>query len=159
MKHFLLLFMLCLAVFSCRSSKQPVINAPPAEIRERIVERLVAYQVPVDSAEFHARFECDSLNNVILKEFSEYKTKGMESQFAITHSQLAYKMITKTDTVYIMARDSIRTETIPYKVEVPVEINKLTKWQSIQIKAAYVSELLILGWLASKVNWKSFLKT
>ncbi len=153
MKNFLLLI-ISLALFSCKS-KLPV-AVPPAEFKEKIVERLVPYQVPADSAQFYALLECDSLNNVILKEFSEYKSKGMDSQFALNHNKLSYIIHRQTDTVYVKAADSIRIEKIPYPVKVPVKVNELTQFQSIQIKIAWVAEIVILCFIAfGIIKWKN----
>ena len=156
MKKFFLLI-ICPVLFSCNSNR-PVI-LPPAEYREKVVERPVPYPVPGDSTQFYALLACDSLNNVILKEFSEYKSGRIESRFSLRQNMLSYNTYRPPDTVYVMAKDSIRIENIPYKVEVPVEVNKLTRYQSFQVKAAVAAELLILGWLASKLNWKNIIKS
>jgi len=159
MKHFLILFMLCVVSFGCRTGKPPGTSISSAEIRERVVEKLVPYRLPADSAQFYALLACDSLNNVILQEVSEWKGKNMQSEFSLKENALLYRVVEKSDTIYILAKDSIRYEQIPYKVEVPVEVNQLTRYQSFQVKAAIITELLILGWLASKLNWKNIIKS
>jgi len=141
MKHFLLLI-LCLALFSCKTKQAAVI--PPAEFKEKVVERLVPYRVPADSAQFYALLACDSLNNVILKEFSEFKSKGMESSFSLIQNKLSYGVHNRIDTVYIKVADTTRVSKIPYPVEIPVKVNELTKFQTFQIKVAWGTEIVLL---------------
>jgi len=143
MKHFLPLILI-LAFFSCRS-KQPV-AVPPAEYREKITERLVPYPVPPDSAQFYALMECDSLNNVILKAFTELKSKGMQSSVSFNQGKLSYDVQNRPDTVYVHVADTTRAEKIPYPVYVPVvkKVNELTKFQYFQMKVALGAEIVLL---------------
>ena len=141
MKRFLLL---ALDVFLCSCKTKHSFVMPPAEVKEVIVERLVAYELPADSAHFQALLACDSLNNVFLKEISEYKSQRYESLFSLNENVLSYNLYRPPDTVYVKATDSIRTEKIPYPVEVPVKVNELTKFQSFQIKAAWTLETILV---------------
>jgi len=153
----ILLCVLCLfclwLFFSCKSPKPVVL--PPAEYREKIVERLIPYLVPADSALFLALLECDSLNHVILKEFSEYKSRGMESSFSLSQNKLSYNVNRQIDTVYIKTADTTRVEKIPYPVmvEVPVKVNELTKFQKFQTEAALVAEFAILCYIVFGIKW------
>lgn len=148
MKKFLLLI---ISIFLCScKTKQPYV-VPPAEYKEVIVERLVPYETPADSTQFYALLACDSLNNVILKEYSEYKSQRIESQLSLNQNTLTYNTYHPPDTVYVKATESIRTEKIPYPVEVPVKVNELTKFQSFQMKAAWTMEIILVCFIAFSV--------
>jgi len=145
--------------FGCKSPKPVVL--PPAEYKEKVVERLVPYEIPADSTQFYALLACDSLNNVILKEFSEYKGKAVESLFSLNQNKLNYNTYRPPDTVYVKASDSIRIEKTPYPVEVPVKVNELTRFQSFQIKVAWITEIAIIcliAFLLLKINNFSIIK-
>lgn len=146
---------ICLTLFSCKSPKPAVL--PPAEYREIIVERLVPYALPADSTQFYALLACDSLYNVVLKEFSEYKSGRIESQLSLNQDTLSYNTYHPPDTVYVKVADSSRVEKIPYAVKVPVEVNKLTKFQSTQIKIAWGVEIAGLLYLIFGIKWRNII--
>ena len=149
MKHFFIILSVCLSLLSCKSNRPAAV--PPAEIREKVVERLIPYEIPADSTQFYALLECDSLNNVILKEFSEYKGSRIESNFSLNQNKLLYNTYRQSDVGYVKATDSIRIEKIPYPVEVPVKVNELTKFQSFQTKFALAAEILMLCYIALRM--------
>lgn len=123
-----------LTVMSCKTQKQPVTQVP-IHYKERIVERLVPVRVADDSLSMLALFECDSLNQVVLKQLREEKSKGVKSQFDFSNGLLNYHVVAVHDTVFIAAKDSFIYKEVPIYINVPVEVNKLTKWQVIQIRA------------------------
>lgn len=110
----------------------------PIQYKERIVERLVPVKIANDSLSIKALFRCDSLNNVVMKQLTEQKSKGVSSQFTFNAGQLKYKADAAHDTIYLPAKDSIIYKEVPIKVDVPVEVNKLTQWQIIQMWAGRV---------------------
>jgi len=159
MKHFLLLA-LCLLLFSCKS-KQAVV--PPAEYKERITERLVSYYLSSDSAYLYALLECDSMNNITLRELSELKTKRMQTELQLSGNMLTYTARTERDTAYIKVADTTSIITIPCPVMIPIEkkVNELTKLQSFQIKAAWVTEIVLLCFIVfgvMKINIFNIIK-
>lgn len=121
------------AFVGCKT--QPPVTQVPINYRERIVERLVPVKINEDSLKLRARFECDSLNNVVMRGIDEQKSKGIESQFSFENDMFNYNVATVHDTIYIAAKDSFIYQEIPVRVAVPVEVNKLTKLQVIQIRA------------------------
>lgn len=122
---------LVLIVSSCKAP-QPVSQVPIVE-REKIVERLVPVTLPADSTALFALFECDSLNNVIMKQLAEHKSKGVESDFSFSDGRFDYNAKTKPDTVYIPVIDSTKYKEIPVEVERIVKVNELTKWQTVRM--------------------------
>ena len=157
MKHLLIILLISILAFSCRSRPETVVLQ--GETKEKIVERLVPYTIPGDSAHFYALLECDSLNRVMMKNYSEIKGKGIESKIELKDNLLSFSSYKPPDTGFVQARDSIRYERVPYKVEVPVKVNELTRWQWIQIRVAYIAELLILGYFAFQIKWGKIFKT
>jgi hypothetical protein len=145
------------AVISCKTS------APVSEIPVRtetvIRERLVTVEIPPDSAIMSALLECDSMNNVRLVEIDELKSKRVESSFNLStagnkQSSLNYIVRTVFDTVYIPAKDSIIYQEVPLRVDVPVEVNRITGWQWFQIWAGRIFMflwLIVIIYLAIKV--------
>jgi len=139
MKAFIrILVMSLVAIAGCKAVKTTV-SQVPINYKERIVERLVPVKVSDDSLSMLALFECDSAKQVILKQLNEAKSKGVKSGFDFTSTgQFHYKVKTVHDTIYIAAKDSFIYKEIPIKVAVPVEVNKLTKLQVIEIRAGKI---------------------
>lgn len=138
----------------CKMAKQGIIEVP-VQYKERIVERLVPVELPADSANFFALLECDSTNQVIMKKLSEEKSKRVQSLFSFDSGLLKYKARTVRDTVYIAAKDSIIYEEVPIRVEVSVEVNKLTAWQIFQMWAGRLLFVLIaLIIVYAVIKWK-----
>jgi hypothetical protein len=125
--------LMAIMLFSCKT-KPPVGSDVPIQYRERIVERLVPKIIPADSSALFALFECDSDKQVILKQLREMKGKA-QSNIDFQNGKLTYKLIYKHDTVWVKADTVFISKEIPLRVEVPVEVNKLTQWQILQIWA------------------------
>lgn len=142
----LLLPLLMLTLLSCNTTK-PLITEVPIQYKERIVDRLVPVKINEDSLKLRAQFECDSLNNVVLKGMAEQKSKGVNSQLTFSDGLLNYSVVTIHDTIFIAAKDSFIYKEVPVKVEVIKEVNKLTQWQIAQMWAGRILAGLLLAWL------------
>ncbi|MFV0378353.1 MAG: hypothetical protein ACK5JD_13750 [Mangrovibacterium sp.] len=142
----IMLFFLVVLV-GCKSAQVPV-QQVPIQYKERIVERLVPVQVPADSASVQALFECDSLNQVIMLELNEAKSKGVQSGTSFQNGNFKYTLKTVHDTVYVQAKDSIVYREVPVKVPVPYEVNKLTWLQKVYIRAGQLLFILLVAGLA-----------
>lgn len=115
----------------CRN-QQPVVVI---EYQERIVERVVPIELPADSSELRLLLECDSLNNVLISEVSELKTKRITSEFTLSSNQLVYKTKTIRDTVFVPVVDTFQQY---IEIQKPAkaqkdEIKKLSKLQNLVI--------------------------
>jgi hypothetical protein len=158
--YMILFILLCAINISCKTSAS--INEIPVRTETVIKERLVPVEIPADSAVMSALLECDSLNNVRLVEIDELKSKRVESSFNLStvankQSSLSYVVKTVLDTVYIPAKDSIIYQEIPLRVDVPVEVNRITGWQWFQIWAGRIFMflwLIVIIYLAIKVLQK-----
>jgi len=111
----------------------PRVIEVPMQTEVTIRERLIPVALPADSAWMVAWFECDSSYNVLLKAYNEKKTRGIESDFDFLSGRLNYTAKTNRDTVFVKGRDSIVYQDKPVRVEIPVEVNRLTSWQNFQI--------------------------
>jgi len=148
--------LMAILIFGCKT-QAPLINDVPIQYKERIVERMVPYKVNDDSLNMKALFECDSLNNVVMKQLTEAKSKGVASNFDFNAGLLNYHVVTVHDTIYIPGKEITITKDVPLRVEVPVEVNKLTAWQGAQIIAGRIllSAALVCGiWFLIKMKFK-----
>ena len=103
----------------------------PVQTVERKVTTLVPYRLPGDSVLMQAKFECDSTNNVLLKQLAESKT-GMTTGYEFENSTLSYSAKTARDTIYIPQDSIIIEQEIPVLLEVPKIEYRQTYWQRIR---------------------------
>ncbi|NDW10956.1 hypothetical protein [Dysgonomonas sp. 520] len=155
----ILIFCVCIWLFGvfailmgCKSPQQTQIAI---ETKEKVVERLVPYALPPDSSSIYALFECDSLNNVYLKELHDQKTSGWHGSFSFNNGAFKYDLNKPPDTVYVPAKDSVVYKEVPVEVVKEVEVNKQTDWQIIK---GWLGILMLvqIGVLALKyfIKWK-----
>lgn len=132
-KLIIALLAVLIAAFGCQTAKTTV-KEVPIQYKEKVVERLVPYAVAADSSTLKAWFECDSLNQVIMKQFSEQKGK-LESALNFSKGQLTYKTVFIHDTLWVKSDTVYKEREVPLKVYIETEVNRLTKWQAFQIMA------------------------
>lgn len=150
----LIIILAVLLLIGCKT-QQPTVTEVPIRYKEKIVERLVPVQLPADSSSMLALFECDSTNQVILKQLSEEKTKRTQSLFSFRSGELKYKMLTVHDTVFVPVTDSTIYQEVPIKVEVPKITNELTWWQTGQIHVGRLFLTILMGYAVYKfLKWK-----
>lgn len=135
------LFLIILS--GCKTAQVPV-KEVPVQYKERVVERLVPVELPQDSSSVLALFECDSLNNVIMKELNEVKTKRIQTAYTYRDGALSYRLNAIPGIINVRATDSIVLKEVPIKVPVPYEVNKLTWLQRIQIRGGQLFFILII---------------
>lgn len=96
---FVLLAIATLSVLTgCRSIQQSSDSTSESTSFER--ETLIPIAVPSDSLTLRALFECDSLNNVLIKNISESKTNNVSTLIGFSNGILTYKATSKPDSVY-----------------------------------------------------------
>ena len=98
--------------------------------------------VPVDRVkiEYKERLRVDSVYN--RDTIQIYKKND-----TIYYEKIKWRERFKIDTVSVVKVDSI-----PYKVEVVKEVNKLTKWQKIRLNALNILVLIIAAYLFIKIK-------
>jgi len=146
-----------MVLIGCRAQRGTItpLQQVAIQYREKIVERLVPVVMPPDSASVKALFECNEKNQVVLKELTDIRSKNVRSRYSLTNGAFRYSALTKPDTVYLRAKDSIVSRDVPIRVEVPVEVNRLTWWQKTQIYAGRICFILffLLG-AYEIIKWK-----
>jgi len=130
-------------VGSCSRHTAPVVEVPVKTV-EKTRERLVPWVVPADSSYLSLLLECDSLNNVIVKELQEQNSKNTSTDFSISNNKVVYKTIYKYDTIYVPVTDTVIIKDKPIKVEVPVEVNRLRWWQEALMWAGSVMLVAVI---------------
>ncbi len=85
---------------SCRT--QQLTSNAETKYDSIVIEKLIPYALPEDSAKIRALLECDENGKIVLKWFDEEHTKRMRLQFSL--DSLGYLMTTaktELDTVYL----------------------------------------------------------
>ena len=137
------LFLTLILLISCKS-QAPLIEVPMKTV-ERRVTTLVPFYMPSDSSMLRVWLECDSMNNVLLKALDEQKTKNMSSDLSLRDGLLEYNTKTHPDTVYLPSDTTFIERDVLVRVEVVKEVNVLTKWQKIRMRAGDIALALLLA--------------
>lgn len=151
MKNYCKITALIFAVLliSCKT-KQHLIQVPIKHF-ERKVTTLVPFFVPGDSVSLSALFECDSLNNVLLRDLAERKSKNMHTYFDFKNGKLNYNAKTQPDTVFVPSDTIYIEKEVP--VIVQVEVIRMSKLQRIFFFIGIISTTAIAVWLFIKLKF------
>lgn len=145
------ILILVFALVACKAKQPTVTNAEIVSEKTIEKDRLTPVAVPGEKSLLKALFECDSLNRVMLVNFSELKSKNMQSDFSFANGQLEYAAETQPDTVFIKSTDRWYyinkhiKKTITITREVPVEVNKwgLLDWVGLLAIIAIIALLVL----------------
>ncbi|MGB4134242.1 MAG: hypothetical protein BWY89_00037 [Bacteroidetes bacterium ADurb.BinA012] len=154
-----LIFSLALLA-GCKTVRHvPVKDSTDAKVR--VVREVNTVQLPPDSAWLKAYFECDSNNRALLQTVETLQGERVKQHVSYSGGLL---MVRASDTAVkemeSNMRDSVIFERIevPYPVEVPIEVNRLTQWQGFQLWIGRLALLTIAIWLLG-ITLKNKLKT
>lgn len=148
-----LIVAIALALFGCKS--QPPQTQVAIETKETVIERLVPYALPADSAAIRALFECDSLNNVRLVELSEQKGGSWQSRYLFGNGLFSWNLYQPPDTVYVPAKDSIIEREKPVEVVREVPVHYTTSWEKIRMKLGDLFLIILgVGFISLLIRWK-----
>ena len=139
MKKYLFIFCLYSLLFALPSCKPVEKITTTTENLSIQKDKLTPVAVPGEKTNLRARFECDSLNNVLLKNFNELKSKNMNSFFSFANGELDYTAQTQPDTVFIPSTDYWyyvnqrinTTYTITKKVPIEVPVYGFLWWTGL----------------------------
>ncbi|WP_321479983.1 hypothetical protein [uncultured Bacteroides sp.] len=147
---------------SCRTAKQTS-TSTETKYDSVVVEKLVPYALPEDSARIRALLECDKNGKVVLKWFDEEHSKRMRLQFSLDSlGNLMTTAKTEPDTVYLpQTTINVGKKSVSQSVvTVPVE-KELSWWQKTLIWtgviAWLVAILFFVYWTNRKTSWVSLL--
>ena len=127
MKKYSALVLGVFLLIGCKTATK--VTEVPVKTEIIVHERLVPVSLPRDSLMLVALFECDSNYNVLLRAYSEEKSKNIASSFGFGNNLFNYKAITVRDTMFIIEKDSFVYRDVPLKIPVPYEVNKVKGWQ------------------------------
>ncbi len=130
----------------------------PIKTVERRVTTLVPVQIPGDSTTLRAYFECDSLNNVLLREISEEKSNNISTNHHFKDGAFDYKAKTQPDTVWLTSDTIYAEKQIPFEVEVPVVEVKMSSFQRLFFIIGLVATGIILAFIVLKLKKLNILK-
>lgn len=104
MKHLIYItaIFLILGIWLTSCKTQQLTSSTETKYDSIVIEKLIPYALPEDSAKIRALLECDKSGKVVLKWFDEEHTKRMRLQFSL--DSLGYLMTTaktELDTVYL----------------------------------------------------------
>jgi hypothetical protein len=146
---------------SCRTAKQTSSTNTETKYDSIVVEKLVPYALPEDSAKIRALLECDKNGKVVLKWFDEEHSKRMSLQFSLDSlGNLLTTAKTEPDTVYLpQTTINVGKKSVSQSVvTVPVE-KKLSWWQTTLIWTGGIAWTMIVitlvYWTNKKTNWLS----
>lgn len=140
-----------IAVISCNKTIAPVSNQ---RTTSQTIDSLKPVVLPADSSMMRALFECDSTGKVILRDYNELKSKGIETNVIYRDGELRYRVIVKYDTVYVPYRET----SIMQECE-PIIITKIQKaplpwWQKVLMWMGgiwLIAFILLLIWLLRRI--------
>lgn len=114
--------------------------------KDSIVKHTEEITVPSDSSLLIGLLACDSLNNVYIKELSEYKGQHISTILSLKNNILYLKAKLDGYTFYKTWFENHRYIKISNRkiLTKTVEVNKLTKFQKIFIKTGQIAWILIL---------------
>lgn len=121
MKKLIYISLFVLLLTSCK-----VVEYVPIESKVEIKERIVKVDVPADSSSIIALLECDSLNQVILKQLNEKNTDDAQSNFTLKNNVVSVKFKSNPKPKVIV-RDTTIYKDRPYPVKTEKTVYK-TKW-------------------------------
>lgn len=127
------------AIWSCRSVEYVPVESGTDSV---VIERLVEVPLPPDSATIRALLECDEKGRVVLRWLDIANSRNAQAQMTIDSlGNLLAKMKTRTDTVYLPAKEVVvsKKEKVPYPVE-----RELTRWEQFRMDVGGWSIFLII---------------
>lgn len=137
MKAVINILLIAIAMLFTHSCKSPetIIRYVPIQNDSIVIEKPVPVQLQADSASLTALFECDSLNNVVLKDIAQLEGRNLQllASFDALRGELKVLANQPADTVYLPGKETIIRQQIPIEVDKPVYINELYSWQKLLI--------------------------
>jgi hypothetical protein len=157
MKKYIIILLVVIPVLSsCKATKQ-VSNNIETRYDSVVIEKLIPYTLPEDSAKISALLECDKKGKVTLKWFKEEHSKRMSLQFSLDSlGNLQTTAKTEPDTVYLpQTTINVGNKSISQSVvTVPVK-KKFSWWQNLFIwtgVTTWFAIIIALIYWANKKN-------
>lgn len=144
MKNYWILIVLIISFASCKT-----IKTVPLNNETTIHERLVAVAVPQDSASIEIQFTVEAqprksidtsfqwwnlipnpvpLSKIAISDYSEVKSKNVETSFKVKDNKVSMSFKTTRDTVYIPVSDTLRKKEVPVYITKEVKVKQKLNW-------------------------------
>ena len=168
MKNYWILTILIISFASCKTIKTVPINNETT-----IHERLVAVAVPQDSASIEIQFTVEPqtiksidtswhwwnlipnpvpLSKIAIADYSETKSKNVETSFKVKDNKVSMSFKTTRDTVYIPVTDTLRKKEVPVIIpEIKLVEKKLSWLQRTLIYSGITAYLILILFVIFKI--------
>ena len=144
MKNYWILIVLIISFASCKTFKTVPLNNETT-----IHERLVAVAVPQDSASIEIQFTVEAqqrksidtgyswwnlipnpvpLSKIAISDYSEVKSKNVETSFKVKDNKVSMSFKTTRDTVYIPVSDTLSKKEVPVYITKEVKVKQKLNW-------------------------------
>lgn len=136
---------------SCRT--QQLTSNAKTKYDSIVIEKLIPYALPEDSAKIRALLECDENGKVVLRWFDEEHTKRVKLQFKLDSlGNLLANFGTAHDTVYLPVKETTVGKKTMTQSNVTREVEKkLNWWQKLFIWTGLITWtigiVILIVWL------------
>lgn len=152
----ILLLLVISLMCSCRTAKQ-ISTSTETKYDSIVVEKLVPYPLPEDTARIRALLECDENGKVVLRWFDEEHTKRVKLQFKLDSlGNLLANFETARDTVYLPVKETtVGKKTMAQSIVTGEVEKKLSWWQKLFIWTGGIAWIVGIIVLVVWVNRKT----
>jgi ABC-type dipeptide/oligopeptide/nickel transport system permease component len=146
---------------SCRT--QQLTSNAETKYDSIVIEKLIPYALPEDSAKIRALLECDENGKVVLRWFDEEHTKSVKLQFKLDSlGNLLANFETARDTVYLPVKETTVGKKAMTQSIVTREVEKkLNWWQKLFLWTGVITWIvgivILVYWSNKKKNSLSLL--
>ena len=144
---------------SCRTHK--LISNVETKYDSIVIEKLVPYPLPEDTARIRALLECDENGKVVLRWFDEEHTKRVKLQFKLDSlGNLLANFETARDTVYLPVKETtVGKKTMTQSIVTREVEKKLNWWQKLFVWTGCIAWIVgiirLIYWTNKRFNWIS----
>ena len=165
MKHLIYItaIFLTLGIWLTSCKTQQLTSNTETKYDSIVIEKLIPYVLPEDSAKIRALLECDENGKVVLRWFDEEHTKRVKLQFKLDSlGNLLANFETARDTVYLPVKETtVGKKTMTQAIVTREVEKKLNWWQKLFIwtggVAWIVGILALVAWVNRKTGWVNLL--
>ena len=154
MSRFLIIVGLLGLTLSCNRNVPQFVavhDSTKTNIRTEYIVKEV--KLPPDSSTLLALLECDSLGRVLFSDLQTLQGVRTQLQATLANNQLKIRTTDKgVKTIEYALRDSIVYRTRDVPAPYPVEVNRVTRFQKIQIWIGRIALLLLVLYVVRKLK-------
>ncbi len=165
MKHLIYItaIFLTLGIWLTSCKTQQLTSNTETKYDSIVIEKLIPYVLPEDSAKIRALLECDENGKVVLRWFDEEHTKRVKLQFkSDSLGNLLANFETAHDTVYLPVKETtVGKKTMTQSIVTREVEKKLNWWQKLFSWTggiAWIVAIVVLVYrINERANWISLL--